>query len=574
MSGGWPLLIPHDMPWRKAMTSLRKPLMLVLLLLVPILYVLALEADSIAGLFGILWTDEGAYMLSAKHMALFGTTHPLPGEAYQPEYATPLLHYVGVLAIDAGNTQWGIRFVMCLAVLGALALMVRLAARYQSNSADTRLTALAMMLCPMFYFYARVGLSEGLQLLVLAGALTALHQLYVTDRRHMALTMAACVGALTGLLLVAKLTSAAACVGLAVGLVSTAYLRPNPSHRIAVMASAAIAGLLSLLFLYFCWFYGHESIWWTNNIGTDVFYENVPHDWEYAWQRLNHHFVGLHHFLSLMPIFAIGFWGLSIAAGKRGQFLWIFWLVAMVTLGIESIFGGELRRSFYGLSMMMVLGAICLPEWRREGINWGLVPNARIPALLLMGCFVLGLLSFIYEASMVGDPIYRVAGPFFLATLLLGTFLSGAGLRRIRTLMLVAILMLSIAPMLLQVIFAPRTISKALTALEKAIPADESVATYMPWYFQGLRRQTIFTQCKEGHLFIGNPIESLPKENRFFMPMTHMVGTTSCNPLDFDAYAPKMEFSIFLPFNKGPGYGGSRTWVWKRTFTLYEKPAS
>jgi len=128
--------------------------------------------------------------------------------------------------------------------------------------------------------------------------------------------------------------------------------------------------------------------------------------------------------------------------------------------------------------------------------------------------------------------------------------------------------------MLLQVIFAPRTISKALTALEKAIPADESVATYMPWYFQGLRRQTIFTQCKEGHLFIGNPIESLPKENRFFMPMTHMVGTTSCNPLDFDAYAPKMEFSIFLPFNKGPGYGGSRTWVWKRTFTLYEKPAS
>ena len=70
-----------------------------LAIVLPLLYVLHVDSDNIDGLFGIYWTDAGAYLLSAKNAALFGQMHPFIADAWKPELRTPLLHYFALATI-------------------------------------------------------------------------------------------------------------------------------------------------------------------------------------------------------------------------------------------------------------------------------------------------------------------------------------------------------------------------------------------------------------------------------------------------------------------------------------------
>ncbi len=556
------------------MTALRTPLFLLLYASLAALYVLWLQADTIGGLFGILWSDEGAYLLSAKHATIFGVAHPFAGDRYFPEYTTPLLHRLGLLVMTPENTVWGVRLTVACAVLLAQLLLARLAYRYYGDRGEARWCLLVLMLCPLLYFYARIGLSEGLQWLMLALALWGLWGLFHATRLPVALGCAVAVAVLTALLFLSKITSAAACVGLAVGVLTICFIRPR-REGLRIAAVALISGVLALGAIAL-WFVGDAwTVWWHNNIGNHVFDENVPKTGRYLLQRLLHHYVGLHHFLTLMPVFAIGFWGLIMAADKRRGFLYLLWVVTISTLLIESLFGGELRRSFFGLGLMMLLGGFTLREWLQHGINWQRPwPRARWLSLALVGAFLLGLLGFSYEAIMASDRIYRLLGPIFLLVIVGGAWLSGQAMRRWRYVLVGLLLLTGLLPMIFQALMAPRTTQQAVAALEARVPAESRISgSVVPWYFVGLKRELLFLNCIPSGLAIANEPRDMPyQDTYFYLTFPELADAPPiCLPPDFAQYAPVMEFQIFFPFNKGPGYGGSRNWLWWRPFVLYKK---
>jgi hypothetical protein len=551
--------------------QLRRIIPILLTALLPLLYLLHLESDPIAGLFGVLWSDEGAYLLPARNLVLYGNQHLFPAEYYMPEFTAPLLYRFGQLTMTHANTVWGVRFGMVLCVLLAMGLIARLAARHHGNR-EAGIHCFAMLLLtPMLFFYARTGLSEGLQFLTMAGIFWVLCGLYQARQPGRIRLYAMLAAVLIALLFLTKVTSVAACIGLTVATLAAISRHP---HKYQVTMWSGLAGAIAFALLFFTLLDGNYNQWHLNNFGNSVYGEVVPHDLGTLWVFLRKHFIGLYHFLTLMPIFAFGFPALLLAADrKRDGFLWLLWLATIVTLAVESFFSGELRRSFFGLSMLMVLAGFTIDRFTAVGTRSDGNSMSRRLSWAMIACFGAGLLFFLLRAVVSGDIIYLILGVTYALVLANILFLRGEHLKRPRQMLLTLCAIVSLVPIFYQSFWAPRSIEIAIRQVEEAIPPDASISGAMlPWYFLGMQRRMIFTNCRADNWSIANDIEELPPElTQYFLIHTQMANEGTCLPPHFGQYEKILEFRIFYPFNKGIGYGGSRRWALYQPFTLYKR---
>ena len=536
------------------------------------LYLLHDESDSIAGLFGILWNDEGAYLLSAKNEALFGHAHLFAGDRWFPEYTAPLLYRYGLLTILPGNSIWLVHVGMGLQVLAAELLLARLAARYHGNWRAGAQCLLILMLTPLLFFYARIGLSEGMQFLIVALQLTALYELYTAKKTSVIMLLAAICAMLIAALLLSKITSVAVCVGLAIATLAALFTHPTLVCPWRVVMLSIAAGGVALTGLFGWWVGGHSVTWVSNNFGS-VFQYYTPGSGGAFIHHLIEHFIGLPFFFTMMPLLMLGFIGLFMAADRSRGFLWLLWLATVVTMAIEATFGGDLRRSFFGISLMMTLAGFVVAEYAQGGVwpvRW---TKSRVVAAGMVGLKVAGMVAFAFLVYVNDDIIYIILAVTSLVLLALALVVRGRQHAIAYEAVLILTCLSALVPILYQSVFAPRTIMDAAAQIEKVVPEDATITGITAgWMFQGLRRQIIFTNCVPESYDYANDPKTLPQDRHYFHMNSALLSTavSECFPKDFEHYKEVLGVQIFLPMNKGAGYGQMR--VWQLPFNLYEQP--
>ena len=120
------------MAWLSPLT-LSEKLGLLLAILLPLLYLANIEADSISGLFGILWSDEGPYTIAARNLVNFGSEHIIPNEIWRPELVEPLLHQFAKLTITYDEPLLWLRTGIGLQVLFGVFVMAWVAGKYHHS---------------------------------------------------------------------------------------------------------------------------------------------------------------------------------------------------------------------------------------------------------------------------------------------------------------------------------------------------------------------------------------------------------------------------------------------------------
>lgn len=547
------------------------PLVMLAILLVG-LYFLRLESDSIAAMFGILWSDEGAYLLPARNQVLYGAAHLFAGDRYIPETTAPLLHRFALALMSKADTVYWLRFGMAVWVLTGIGLIARLAARYHGDAKAGLSAALVLLLTPMLFFYARIGLSEGLQFTLMALSLNILYALHKEQKPQRAALLAMALAASIGFLFISKVTCVAGAAGLTLaGLVCMA----NKPHPWRLVILSGLAGVLMLVLVFICWFGDDFSTWFGNNFGTYVYGEMVAGGGgQGVWQFLRKHFIGINHFTTLMPIFVLGFPALVIAANKR-DFLSLLWLATFTMLLLESFLAPELRRNFFGMSMLIILASLTIGQFLREGVP--AIKTPGIPSRLSWGLillYALGVLSFIGRSMIALDGFFIMLGATFGLLMALVLFVRGPDGVRARKMLLVVLGITSLAPMLYQSIFSPYTVRNAIAHMEALIPPDAAASGMMlPWYFQGMKREMVFTNCRPGNWAMANDIEEVPEHfTRFYVTHPDMLENyPECLPPHFERYKKVLEFKIFHPINKGIDYGSSQKWKTVQPFVMYER---
>ena len=540
------------------------------------LYVLHNESDLISGLFGILWSDEGAYLLSAKSKVLFGQAHLIPTDGWRPEYIAPLLHRYGLLTILPNDPVWLVRFGMGLQVLLGQLLVARLAARYHGHWRAGAQCMLVLMLNPLLFFYARIGLSEGMQFLLVAINLNILYALWHIQNPRAGMGYAVLSAAVIALVLVSKITSLGICVGMTVATLVAIGANASLRHQWRMVAVSGVTGLLVVGLLYWWWIDGATDVWVRSNFGVVYNYYAASSTGDFL-THVSDYLIGLPYFLSLMPILILGLPGLFMAADRRRGFLWLLWVMTMATLAVEAPFGGELRRSFFGLTGMMILAGFTIGDYLRAGIGRVVWNRCRMLSALVIGLKVAGALVFTVFAVQYDDTIYTVLGMTWLALATLVMLVRGERYRMAYPLLMGLLAITAMIPILYQSLFSPYTVDEAERAIEAIVPEDATVTGILAgWYFQGLRRQIIFTDCVPQGFTYANDIKTLPADRRYFHMITEDIkpAIASCYPAHFENYTKVATTPILNPYNKGAGWGGSKKWLWRMYFRLYEPPAT
>lgn len=539
-----------------------------------LLYFLRLGADGIAGMFGIFVADEGPYLLAAKNQILFGAAHLLENDRYQPEYIAPLLHRFALLTITMAEPLFWLRLGIGLQVVAGMALIARLAGKYHQSAASALACFLCLLLNPILFFYARIGLSEGMQFFLLALILTLLFRLHRCQRMREAAALAGGIGALTAVMLLAKVGAVSAGIGAGVGLLAALGINPGLSRKPLLAGIAALSGIIVVL-LYLGALGQHLPDW---------IYANLLHAWnqlpdnaDNAVQRTLIKMPYLAYLLSLMPVFALYLLSPLAADGKKRDFVFLLCLMTTVIIIAEfAITGsdnstGSIRRNFFGLAMLSVVAGFTCREYMDRGITFSfrnspLKVTAAVIALLYLG----GHAFLLRWALQHSDLPYIVFNALFL---LIAALAVAAASARLRCLLMIVAALASLAPMLFQAFFTPRTREQIITAVENIMPEDAFLIGYAaPWYLSGLRRKVIFHNCSNGDadVYYANPADSLPAGKLYFMGIVPM-HEDACAPKDPDRYRFVTKFRLFIPENYGGLYGVSANWSYGKIFYLYEK---
>lgn len=545
---------------------------LLLAALFPALYLMRLDADTIGGLFGIFWDDEGAYLLSAKNQVLFGAAHFFDGDRWLPELLSPLLHQLALWVMSPADPVFSIRLAVALHVLLGATLIAWVAHKYTGSLPQAAACFAIVLLNPVLFFYARIGLAEGLQFLLLALILATLFLLHQAKQSQV-LWLCALGGALTGGLLVSKLSAAPACIGLSLGAVLSLWQNRMVRRKILPAAGFAL-GAMAVIGLYATAGIGDRwPDWW--RMHTSELARRAPFDLRIALSVFQVKLSDIAYYFTLMPIVALYFCCLFVGAGKPKGFLNMLSLVALVIVFLESFFGGEIRRNFFSIAMMSVVAGFTYLDYLQAGVpRLRPLTFAKTFAALLIALHLMGVAYLFYLAVNYYDSIYMILCAVFLLLFLLLAAASGARYLPARKLLSGVVILCSLLPMAYQAFLTPRTREEASRVLEEAV-AEDGVITgaAAPWVLLGVKRRIVMTNCtwQDARINFGNDIEAVPIPYDYFISITPDRNLDHCTPPDFVRFRQKEHVVMFSPSNLGGRGDSSAFWKYQIHRILYEK---
>ncbi len=553
-----------------------KIIIAVLALLLPVLYLIATDADNISGLFGIFWMDESIYMMAAKNQALFGSAHPFAADHWLPELRTPLAHYLGVRTITSEHLMLWPRFVTGVCVLLGAALIANLAGKYYGNRWHGLICFVCILLNPILFFYARLALSEGLQFFIVALILTVLFALHKATRFSQAMRLAGAGGLLAGALFVSKISSVTACAALSIGAGLAIYLNPSISRKIAV-GGFYIAGGIAAVTLFFFGYVGSQfDPWWSINMADGLQAIDItPQNLTMLASALSTSITGIFAHLCLMPIFAFYFLSLVMIPRKERGFLFILGVITVILLFLDPIYGAVIRRNFFSLTLLSAFFGFVCADYLSAGIARNAPDTvAQKAGIFLFAAHILCAASFAALFATFGDWLYVLLTTIFILISLLALFAAGAASRRARHGLALVALLCALLPMLFQDFLAPYTRREVNEAIEAATPPDAIIAgVRAPAYFEG-RRRVALANCVHAYIPVsyGNDVDLLANEKYFYYLSATPQDHDSCGPADLKRYTTLGSFEVFYPDNEGFQAGPSFFWKYKKRFFLYQKP--
>ncbi len=551
-------------------------------LFLPLLYMLRLDTDSIAAVFGVYWDDEGVYLLSAKNQILFGAAHFFPGDLWKPELIAPLLHRVALLFMTASEPAVSIRLAIALHVIAAAALIGWVAAKHHQNPLSGILCFIVILLNPIVYFYGRIGLSEGVQFLLLAIIITTLFYFYHAATAKRALWLSAALGLLLGALAVSKISAVPACTGMGIAIFLFIWHQKTLPKRWLALALIAICGLAAIAF-YFQFIVGSAfDDWWRVNIATNVS-RRAPHN---IWTALGGFRVRLSdiaYYFCLMPIYVLYFLCLILSADKKKGFQCFLATMTMGIMLVEALFGGDMRRNFFGMAMLSVIGGFGVLDYVKYGLKLDRGPHsfAKALAIWILVMHLWGI-CMLFGLMVMHTNVVNIA--FCSALLLLFAIAlasSGEAFTRVRLSLLALFALCSLTPMLFQVLLAPRTYADASLEIEATVPEDGIIlGAITPWTFQSLKRRMILTNCEWISAIVdyGTPIDEVPfikntsfNKNIFFVSDYQNKDFDTCAPKEIDRYRLLGRLQAFHPQNLGGWQGPDASWFYRKVYTVYAK---
>jgi hypothetical protein len=540
------------------------------------LYVFRVKADGIGGIFGIFWDDEGGYLLAAKNQVLFGTAHFFAGDQWRPELLAPLLHYAGLLFITKNESVLYIRLFIAVCILCGAALIALLSGKRGADRKHATAAFIVVLLNPILFFYARIGLSEGIQFLVLTIIVAMQFGLYHAGSRASALGYATACGVAIAAFAIAKISAVPPSIGLVLGTLLCLWRNPRLTDKGVAVECFLLAGMATVA-LYFLpiIFSGQLNDWWRCNFGYIA--ENTPFDPSSAVEAFRFRLLNVAYYFALMPIFALYYVLLAVAADKRKGFVGVLAVSTVTIIVIESFFEGGLRRSFFGTSMLSIVSGFVFLDFLKDGVaRTAPLPRARLAAFAVAVMQALGIVVLLYASLLIGDTLYIAVGLAFLSAMAIGFAASGQRYAAVRKALSGVVAVCALLPMLYQAFLASNTREIANRTLESLVPEDAViVGPIAPWTFLGTKRRIVLTNCMFDDQYgvdFANDIDHLPLGGERYL-LINSIGR-GCVPADMARYEVINRFAMLFPLNQGGmTEQGSHAWSYGRPFTLYKRRA-
>ena len=348
------------------------------------LYTHNMEADSISGLFGIWWDDEGVYLLAAKPGAIRPDTLLFWGPL-APELMTPLLHQLA-LATMTPTDPITVKRAIVVTVICADALMAWIAGHYHHNLKYGVICFVVTLLNPVLFFYARSGLTEGPQFLLFALSLVLVYQLYLAKHFSHSVTFACLNGAVVALLFFAKISAIAACAGLSVAMLMATISNTSisPQRRYCIIAAYILTGVLVITACFYFMVGTDLHYWWRSNIATQAAHRTSINPFRIIRIVVQRMPIMAHH-LTLMPI--LGVYSLALLPLSRypkRSFPHILCLMATVIILIESTFGDEIRRNVFSFDVLGFLAGFTVCDYIEHGVVFDFRRDSRFSKLCMV----------------------------------------------------------------------------------------------------------------------------------------------------------------------------------------------
>lgn len=541
-----------------------------------ILYLFHPNADHIGGLFGIYWADEGAYLLTAKNQVLFGTPHIITDESWRPELISPLVHYVATLTMTQNDVVTGVRISVMLSVLAGISIISHIALKLHK----THMHALACFICvslgPVLFFYSRVGLAEGLQFLCLAIIIHLLYLLYNANPNRFPMHTTGMLGIMVSILFIAKISAVGACVGTVAGIYMSSAQYPHKERMKLIIFTALCASLTLLVYVAFL-IPGTWQQWWASNIIGQVINKVTLEPLE-AGYKIILKFIEIPYFLCLMPLFCLYFMSLPMAMDKRRGFIFALAVMTLVTILVETIFGGSIRRNFFGLTLLTILSGFICVEYLTRGIGCNIKTLSKLQwvAIALLLLHIIGAGWLLFRSLMLRDTTYII---FTIIFLIVAIAVCSASFyehhRRLRILLVGTLSLFSLVPMIYQSFYSPFTRWEASRAIEELVPPDGVIiGPEAPWMLTGVKRKFVLTDCIGPGFMVNysNNINMLLLEGpTFYTSYWPTLYDDPCAPADTEHYKALMDFVMFTPQNFGVLRKDSKQWQYHNHQYIYEK---
>jgi hypothetical protein len=546
---------------------------LTLIVSILFLYFFRVDADSIAGLFGVFAADEGPFLLAAKQQVFFGTPHHFPGDEWRPELWVSLLHYYGLLTISSDDAVVVMRMGIGIFVVTGMALIARLAGKYHQDRSHALACFLCLLLNPILFFYARLGLSESLQFFILSVILTLLFRIGTSQSAKEVGILCTTLGALTACLFLAKIGAFAICVAIGAGLIAAVYGNAALSYRFRHIGFFTAAGMATFLFVVLIVMGPERAEWFRTNLLAS----NQLH---LSLSNIALGFVTkqpyLAYFFCLMPIFYLYFLSLLAASSHKKGFVFTLFVITLTVIFFESFTMPSIRRNFYSIAMLTALSGFVVLDYIRNGISlrfWDSTPKTI--AMLFIAGYLSGVVMLLRWSIQKNDKLYILFCALSLLIIII-VFASTARpyYARARKMMIALVGLVALVPMLFQAFFSPSSRDIIVRTVEEMVPEDATIISYVaPWYLYGLHRKMIFTNCVSdfSYLTYVNDINKVNVTGKTYFMGSKPLPEDPCGPMDKKNYRYVSQFRLFIPENYGGLLGVSSNWVYTRVFYLYEK---